>query len=362
MKDLKKNSYCANLFARRYRFKKKMKREYTNKRINKAGQVLKTHNIDDLSIKEDVDIINSWREAHSFALEELVKLTEKRVKQVGGKMTIVSRLKKIESIKLKLELADNMQLSRMQDIGGCRIIVEDKKKLYYLIKRIQKFHGGFELTKVDDYIQCPKSSGYRGVHFTFQARTKEDEYKILLEMQFRTHLQHAWATAVEIAGLFNNTAFKSNQSNGKDEWLEFFALVSYIFAYEEFGDFKNREIVVQLVNNIKKFERANNFIRKLKSYNITYQIMNDNEPDKEYFLLTLNLSNGLLNIYPFSKDSVEEAQARYFKIEAQNNPFINAVLVSASTFKSIEDGYLNYFANSAYFIKEYNRIIKKYES
>ncbi len=360
MKYLKKFSAYDKLLKRRRIFKNKMKREYTNKRINKAGEMLKKYSLDNEFIKEDIDIINSWREAHSLALEELVSLTKKRVKQVGGQMTVVSRLKKLESIKLKLELAENMQLSRMQDIGGCRVIVEDTKKIFHILNRIQKFHGGFELTKIDDYIQKPKDSGYRGVHFTFQANTKKDEYKILLELQFRTRLQHAWATAVEIAGLFNKASFKSNQSNGKDEWLEFFKMVSYLFAYEEFIGMPNEEKVVQLANNIKRFEKMYSFIRRLKSYNITYNLMNKNESDKEYFLLELNLSNGLLNVYPFSKEKLEVAQAQYFYIESMNNPVINAVLVSASTFKSIENGYLNYFANSAYFIKEYTRIIRKY--
>lgn len=359
MKKFDKFVLCDTLKPWRETFKTKMKRVHTNKRIDRAGENLAKFDINDECVKEDIKIINEWREAHTLALENLVDLVQKRAKQVGGKTTLVSRLKKMESIKLKLTLAKNSQLSRMQDIGGCRLIVEDIKKLPFMFSRIAKFHKGFDLVKIDDYISTPKPNGYRGVHFVFKDRTKDDEYKILLELQLRTHLQHSWATAVEIAGLFNNSAFKSNQSNGHDEWMDFFKLVSYLFEYDEKGGVKNKKIE-EAIYFLKKFERDFNFIRKLKGYNISTKFINEYGKGNEHFLLVLNLEKGILNIHGFNKNQLEQAQQLYFDYEAKNDGNMNVVLVSASKFSNIKDGYLNYFADSNYFIRKYNELIKKY--
>ena len=84
-----------------------------------------------------------------------------------------------------------------------------------------------------DYIESPKESGYRGVHLVYRYRSPRNEtYNgLLIEIQLRTRLQHAWATAVETAGAFLGQALKS--SEGEQDWLRFFALVSSAFALTE---------------------------------------------------------------------------------------------------------------------------------
>ena len=44
-------------------------------------------------------------------------------------------------------------------------------------------------------------------------------------------MQHVWATAVETMGTFLGQALKSRQ--GDQEWIDFFAIVSSVFAYKE---------------------------------------------------------------------------------------------------------------------------------
>lgn len=54
---------------------------------------------------------------------------------------------------------------------------------------------------------------------------------MLIELQYRTHLQHLWATAVETYGLVTNQAIKASQ--GDDQALRLFAVASSLFALEE---------------------------------------------------------------------------------------------------------------------------------
>ena len=52
-----------------------------------------------------------------------------------------------------------------------------------------------------------------------------------IELQIRTKLQHSWAMAVETAELITGTALKSSQ--GEEEWLTFFKVISSLFAIKE---------------------------------------------------------------------------------------------------------------------------------
>lgn len=77
------------------------------------------------------------------------------------------------------------------------------------------------LHKEQDYITHPKDTGYRGVHLVYKyGSDKSADYRDMrIEIQIRTMLQHAWATAVETVGTFINMPLKS--SLGDEGWLNF---------------------------------------------------------------------------------------------------------------------------------------------
>jgi hypothetical protein len=69
----------------------------------------------------------------------------------------------------------------------------------------------------------PQKSGYRGIHLVYRYNGRKTEYNGLkIEIQIRTVIQHAWATAVETVGMFTQQALKSSQ--GEQDWLRYFAL------------------------------------------------------------------------------------------------------------------------------------------
>jgi hypothetical protein len=119
-----------------------------------------------------------------------------------------------------------MKLSRIQDIGGCRVVVSSVLEVDELVeyyKRTSRIKH--ELVREDAYILEPPPSGYRGVHLVYKyisdRRTTWNGLRI--EIQLRSGLQHAWATAVETVGTFTQQALKSSQ--GGADWLRFFALI-----------------------------------------------------------------------------------------------------------------------------------------
>lgn len=338
----------------------KMLKKYSNSAINRAGMELIKYNIEDPLVKDSLQIIGEWRDAHSYGLEKLKEQVSIKSKQVGGKNTIVSRLKKLESIKLKLTNTPKMNLSRMQDVGGCRIIVNDMKRLNAIVSRFTKFHKGFDLVEINNYINNPKLTGYRSVHLVFKLKdNNSDNYKILIELQCRTELQHAWATAVETVGFFTNKALKSDQ--GEEHWKIFFLLVSKIFEYEEtqtIGGAKGD--VSSIVNELNIHERKHKCINKMLGYHASHKIFNEHLNEAEYFLLILDMLSYKLYVDGFRKDQLEAAQERYLSIERENNPNINAVLVSADSMKDLEFGYQNYFNNTELFLNKLKELMKKY--
>ena len=126
-----------------------------------------------------------------------------------------------------------MTLSQMQDIGGCRAIVSTVDQVRALCKLYAASEMKHKLHHTDDYLNNPKESGYRGVHLIYRYHSdRKTEYNtLLIEMQLRSQLQHAWATAVETVGAFMQQALKS--SLGEKEWLRFFALMGTAIAVRE---------------------------------------------------------------------------------------------------------------------------------
>jgi hypothetical protein len=83
-----------------------------------------------------------------------------------------------------------------------------------------------------NYITNPKPDGYRSVHEVFGYNSRKVAglpWKGLrVELQFRTNVQHAWATAVEVAGFLTENDPKFGR--GSPLYGEFFVLASELLA------------------------------------------------------------------------------------------------------------------------------------
>lgn len=92
-----------------------------------------------------------------------------------------------------------MKLGRMQDIGSLRAIVDSVPNVRKLEEGYRNSHFKHILTSSKNYIDKPKKDGHRSIHLIYKYANKSVPIYdgISLELQLRTRLQHAWATAVE---------------------------------------------------------------------------------------------------------------------------------------------------------------------
>lgn len=250
-----------------------------------------------------------------------------------------------------------MTLAQMQDIGGCRAIMTSVPDTQRLVADYRNSDIKHVLHQCDDYIADPKHSGYRGVHliYRYNSDRKKTYNTLKIEMQIRTHLQHAWATAVETVGTLQQQALKSSQ--GEEDWLRFFALISTAFAHKEGsppvpGTPPNyRELVLEIRDYVKKLD----LVKRLNAYGHALRYLANPQHGKgenHYFLLELNPAQSSVEVTTFKLSESKAANDKYLEIEKKikGMPGAEAVLVSVDSLDVVRKAYPNYFLDTSVFI------------
>ena len=154
----------------------------SKRQIDKLGERLKKG----FHTSSDLEVLDEYTASHKTAFEYIVF----RIRDVMGLEPTGRRVKSTASIVAKLQ-RESVRLSQIQDIAGCRIVVEDiywqNTMVDYLTEHLGYAGVAFSLT---DRREKP-SNGYRAVHIiaTWMGRN--------VEIQLRTKLQHLWAEISE---------------------------------------------------------------------------------------------------------------------------------------------------------------------
>lgn len=336
--------------------------KYTKSEINKAGKIIADSSSTPKEREEALIILNNWRAAHAYPLQVICS----NLRQKNPDAIVVQRLKRLESITGKIQRFPEMQLYKMQDLGGCRVIVDTIEQVYSAIKKYKSSRIRHILKREYDYIANPKKSGYRSYHMVYQFHSdSKDTYNknMFIEIQFRTKLQHMWATAVEMMGIYTKSNLKSSQ--GDQDILRFFTLVSSLFAIEEKMPIcpNTSDFADELISEIKSLDKKNNIISTLSGLNVSIKHASKiyNQKDKNlYYILLLNYEEMTVNVKSFKSSNLETATKLYERIEQESD--LNVVLVSASSFETLRLAYPNYFADISYFVKKLRTVIKNYDA
>ena len=328
---------------------KSVELNYSKTKIDKAGELLKSKDVSNREKHMALDILSNWRAIHAVPLDIFARVLKTRAQKIRSGAIIAQRLKRTPSILLKLSNHKTMRLSAMQDIGGLRAILETTEDVYKLLELYKKSRSKHSLFSLDDYIQDPKKDGYRGIHLVYKfLRTPN----IFLEIQLRSQLQHIWATGVEVFGTLKNSSFKSG--HGSQRWLEFFSLLSSVFAIKE-----KKQILKQhrslsqdeLVRKLKNLIAELQVIDNLNVYTAVYKTISQKTATGRkghYSLILLNSRENTISLKTFGARQFDVAAKTYLDLERNhfNDKQINIVLVNTGDIKKLEASYPNYFMDT----------------
>ena len=144
----------------------------------------------------------------------------------GAQPTVGQRLKRAPQIVRKLARHPKMNLSRMQDVGGCRAILENHEQVRRVAERIER---NWNVKHRKHYTrEEPAESGYRALHIVVERDSR------LIEIQLRTPNQHGWAEVIERTDRRTGLDMKSGE--GPSDLIEYFRIAADGLAAEDAGE------------------------------------------------------------------------------------------------------------------------------
>ena len=248
---------------------------------------------------EDLETIHEYRNQHKDIICSVFNDLCDISKKVHNNAVVVFRLKKIDTIVRKLSRVET-SLDRLQDIAGCRVIVDSIAQVYAIVDKLNN-SSQIRIKRTTDYIEKPRDSGYKSYHLIVEKVGFEHE----VEIQIRTRNHHYWATFVEIIDHTFHIKIKEG-----DENFDILRIHKLLSKSEENNLIKKEKVELILLESklnmihkvLKLFRRnyliaSKNWIEASTNNDLNYillEVMND-EPDFQFF------------------ETFEEAESIYFE-------------------------------------------------
>jgi ppGpp synthetase/RelA/SpoT-type nucleotidyltranferase len=326
--------------------------EFSKNAVNRAAEAIRNKT----NSTEDEMIVENWRASHAFVLNTFQMNLRRRC--AGGNITFAQRLKRRRTIFDKLMRQPDMQLARMHDIAGCRLIFESEEDLRTfrdsLLKsrmqhrrRVRTLTDG-ETVEPYEYIENPRETGYRGIHdvYAYDVRNTQGEAwnGLQIEIQFRTKFQHAWATAVEICDSLQRTRVKFAEAS--QNYMMLFKIASEVIArkWEQRVYFWPEKSLKELIEEMLQIESELHLFRAL-------QAIGANREEfifRKFAVLTFNEEIQQLEIHAFG--SARDAIEFYFESEENSSEQQDIVLVRANSSDAMRYAFKNYFQDAVDFL------------
>lgn len=330
-----------------------VKPKNTRKQVSKAGERIaaKTATYADLATLEN------WRASHAWVINTFQVNLRRRSR--GTDIVVGTRLKRRATIVNKLRRFPNMQLGRMHDIAGCRIIFPDIHSLTTFRQDLHRARFAHKRRSMEEekwnYINHPKPDGYRGIHDVYEYESRSymgQPWKgLLIEIQYRTLLQHSWATAVEVAGLLTHNNPKFGQ--GQPEFVEFFAVSSELLArqFEGMTSCYPDQSIDQLRERLHALEDDTRILQLFRKVNSKVTNINFKMNNILIFPIVSEDDENKSDLEIISFSSVAAAIDRYNALEKEREGEADIVLVRADNFENLRIAFRNYFADTTEFVQ-----------
>lgn len=289
-----------------------------------------------------------WRNSHQYPAQRIRQELTGKVRKLRLNGITAARTKRMASIRKKLART-KITLAQIQDLGGCRVIVDSIAEIGLLVNLYRNGGSRHVVWKHDNYIDIPKMGGYRGHHFVleFAGELHEAVYHgRRVELQVRTRLQHAWATAVEAVGMVRGEDLKAGE--GHADWLRLFTLMSSEFADAEgcppvpgTSDIQARREEIRDIDNRISAEAT------LSKINTALRITEGGvSAHTNFFLVQYDGANQSLRVRGYTSSPLGSEQ---YDFDESRLSSMNSVMVEVDRAENLREAYPNYFLDVATF-------------
>ncbi|HGM8160898.1 TPA: RelA/SpoT domain-containing protein [Pseudomonas aeruginosa] len=333
-------------------------------RIDKSGLALsKGKFVDEVDYIELEEVFDEYRKAHLQPLSETTLEIQSLLAGYGGAYYIAQRLKRKPQIVRKLQRL-SVRLTQLQDIGGCRIIVEKNKDVDALLEYLKEKAGstaGFSIDRVTDYREKGRDdTGYRALH-VIMARDGR-----ALELQIRSRIQHYWAESIERTSVIYGYHLKEKE--GAPEVIEYFKHLSDVFFEIEAG---REPSAVQRIKIDALRESCERIIKQSDKHKIFDSFVNEDViktlVEKEMrsgsginnWILIFDWNQGAFVSWDIVSRDPNDAVESYIQYENQypSDQGYEVVLIGSSEISTVRQTHSHYFG-----IETYSSILETLDS
>lgn len=320
-------------------------------KIDKSGSAMASESF--RTIEEEIEaeeVFDDYRKAHLEPLTHCTLELQSWLAEYTGRYYIAQRLKRKPQIIRKLNRL-SVRLSQLQDIGGCRIILEKNRDvdfLYNLLKaRAESNNFGFQICRTTDYRERGRDdTGYRALHVILD----HSGYKI--ELQIRSRIQHFWAESIERTSVVYG--FYIKEKEGDQSVIDYFKALSNGFHEIELGrqltaldKLKLNELREKAESKIRASDRNKvlgsyvntDIIRKLS------QIEASKGKTFNNWIIIFDWNTGAFVSWDIVEREAEVATAAYVAKERQfpAKDGFEVVLIGSSDVATVKDTHGHYF-------------------
>jgi Region found in RelA / SpoT proteins len=314
---------------------------------------------DDESRRDDIyrtfKVAWAWRDSHAYPMRLLRYDLAGKVRKAKASAITAARMKRMSSIRKKLRRLTTTLL-QIDDLGGCRAIIDSMDHLNALVDVYRSADMLHEKKRDRSYIEKPKNSGYRSHHLVYAFAASEQAEEIYngrrIEVQLRTRLQHAWATAVEAVGLALDQDLKGGEGNA--DWLRLFALMSSEFAEAEGCPLlPNAPDRPARIAELKDLDGRLDAVATLDSWNRAINQTENLVTDARYYQIKYDNEKKTVQVRGFNNADWANSHSL-----AEENSSITTVMVEVDKVENLREAYPNYFLDVSLFAENLERALK----